>query len=183
MSDSESALPPGWLENPSSWKHRVPLILLGLLGFFIAGYLALYQWRIVPDAWEPFFGEGSRTILNSKISHILPIPDAALGALGYLVDAITGAIGGTNRWKKMPWMVFLFGVAVGPLGLVSVLLVIFQPLLFNAWCTLCLLSAVISIIMISPTMDEVLVTLQYLKRAKRNGKRLSRVFWGMETAS
>jgi len=43
------------------------------------------------------FGDGSVTILNSSISHILPVPDAALGAFGYLIDAVAGVIGGTRR--------------------------------------------------------------------------------------
>ena len=43
--------------------------------------------------WDPFFPDGSLRILNSRISNILPIPDAALGAISYLVDAVTGAIG------------------------------------------------------------------------------------------
>ena len=144
-----------------------------MAGFFIAGYLALYQWKIIPQVWEPFFIDGSVKILNSPISHILPIPDAALGALGYLFDAVTGVIGGRNRWRTLPWMVMLFGIAVGPLGLVSVLLVILQPVMFNAWCTLCLVTASISIIMISPSLDEVLACAQYLKREKKRG----RPFW------
>jgi len=64
----------------------------------------------------------------------------------------------------MPWIVLLFGLAVGRLGLVTVLLVMAQPLLLNAWCTLCLMSAVISIVMIAPAMDEVLASLQFLKK-------------------
>ena len=88
------------------------------------------------EVWEPFFGDGSRTILNSSVSRILPIPDAVLGAFGYLLDAMTGIIGGRARWRKMPWIVVTFGLAVGPLGLVSVLLVILQPVLFDA-CARC----------------------------------------------
>ena len=65
-----------------------------LLGFVIASYLALYQWGVFSTVWEPFFGAGSRTILNSSVSHLLPIPDAALGALGYFLDALTAVTGG-----------------------------------------------------------------------------------------
>ena len=81
------------------------------------------------------------------------------------------------RWRTMPWMVILFGLAVGPLGLVSVLLVTAQPLLLHAWCTLCLLSAVISVVMIGPAMDEVLASLQVLKRAKEQRKAVWTTFW------
>ena len=80
----------------------------------------------------------------------------------------------------MPWIVVLFGIAVGPLGLVSLLLVILQPTLFDTWCTLCLTTAVISIVMIGPAMDEVLASLQHLRREYRRGSSLWRVFWGLE---
>jgi uncharacterized membrane protein len=129
--------------------------------------------------WEPFFGDGSERILTSWVSKLLhPIPDAGLGALSYLVDAVAGAIGGTRRWKTMPWMVVLFGIAVGPLGVVSVTLVILQPVLFDSWCTLCLASGVVSVLMIGPAMDEVLASLQYLQRVARRGDSTWEAFWG-----
>ena len=81
----------------------------------------------------------------------------------------------------MPWIVILFGLAVGPLGLVSLILVVFQPVLFNSWCTLCLLSAIISVVMIGPAMDEVLASLQYLKRVKNSGMSLWKAFWGYKS--
>lgn len=170
--------PPGWSYNPSTWGQRIPIVVLAVAGTCIAGYLALYQLEVISSVWEPFFGNGSRTILNSGISDILPIPDAALGAIAYVVDALTGIIGGTRRWRTMPWMVILFGIAVGPLGLVSILLVILQPVLFNSWCTLCLASAVISIWMIGPAMDETLASIQYIKRVRDSGKSGWKAFWG-----
>lgn len=97
MSEDARHTPPGWDYNPARWSERVPTIALAVAGFCIAGYLALYQWRVVPTVWDPFFPEGSKRILNSSISRFLPIPDAALGALGYLADAVGGAIGGRAR--------------------------------------------------------------------------------------
>ncbi len=177
----EKNIPPGWDYNPASWSQRIPIIILAIIGFFIALYLALYQWRIFPNVWEPFFGKGSVTILNSSVSKILPIPDAALGAFGYLLDAGTGVIGGTRRWRSMPWIVIVFGLAVGPLGFVSLLLVVLQPVLFDAWCTLCLASAVISVVMIGPAMDEMLASLQYMKRVKNADVSLWKAFWGYKS--
>jgi hypothetical protein len=171
--------PPGWDYNPSSFGQRWPLVLLALVGFGIASYLAAYQLGSIESVWEPFFGDGSKVILHSWISRLLPLSDAALGALCYLLDAIAGAIGGRDRWRTMPWLVILFGVLVGPLGAVSVLLVILQPLLFDAWCTLCLASAIISIAMIGPAMDEVLASLQLLARQRSRRQPLWRVFWGL----
>jgi hypothetical protein len=174
-------VPAGWSYNPSGWSQRLPIVGLALIGFGIAAYLALYQWRVFAVVWEPFFGDGSRTILNSSVSRILPIPDAALGALGYLADAITGIVGRRARWRSMPWIVIIFGLAVGPLGLVSVLLVILQPVMFEAWCTLCLASALVSVLMIGPAADEVLASLQYLKRERLQGRSLRRAFWGISS--
>lgn len=176
-------VPPGWSFNPSTWAQRAPIILLALVGFGIAGYLALYQLDVFDSVWEPFFGNGSRKILNSKVSHILPIPDAALGALGYLLDAVTGAIGGKGRWRSMPWIVVIFGLAVGPLGAVSIMLVVFQPVLYDSFCTLCLASAVISVAMIGPAMDEMLASLQFLKRVRDSGRPVWPAFWGREEAT
>jgi uncharacterized membrane protein len=158
----------------------MPIIVIALLGTAVAGYLTLFQLRVIPDVWEPFFESGSEEILTSWVSQLLhPIPDAGLGALSYLVDAIAGAIGGTKRWKTMPWMVILFGIAVGPLGVVSVLLVILQPVLFDTWCTLCLVSGVLSVLMIGPAMDEVLASLQYLRSEAAQGRSWWRAFWGL----
>jgi uncharacterized membrane protein len=178
MADKQQHIPPGWNYNPSSWQQRWPLIAIAFIGFQIAMYLAFFQLHIIESVWDPFFGNGSEKVLTSEVSKALPVPDALLGAFGYLLDVITGAIGRTDRWRTKPWIVVLFGIAVGPLGLVSVVLVIFQPVLVGAWCTLCIVTAVISVLMISPALDEMLASLQYLQRAKRNGLNVSEVFWG-----
>lgn len=174
----EEHAPPGWSHNPSTWSQRLPIVGVALVGLGIATYLSLYQLRVIPRVWEPFFGGGSERILNSGISRVLPIPDAALGAFGYLLDAVTGVVGGRDRWRRMPWIVILFGVAVGPLGAISVLLVILQPVVLDAWCTLCLASAFVSVVMIGPAMDEVLASVQHVRRRAAEGAPAWRVFWG-----
>ncbi len=177
-SERDQDTPPGWDVNPASWPQRLPIVGLALVGTAIASYLTLFQLGILPEVFEPFFGDGSRRILTSSVSRILPIPDAALGTLGYLAAAVAGIIGGTRRWRTMPWIVVFFGIAVGPLGAVSILLVILQPLLFDAFCTLCLITAAISVVMIGPAMDEVLASLQHLRREKDAGRSIWRAFWG-----
>lgn len=178
--EQEQYIPPGWDYNPASWSERLPIVGLALLGVFIASYLSLFQFGIIATVWEPFFGDGSRKVLDSSLSRVLPIPDAALGALSYLVDAVTGVIGGRNRWRTMPWIVVVFGLAVGPLGMVSIALVISQPVIVGEWCTLCLASAVVSLAMIGPAMDEFLASLQHIKRESNRGRSAWRVFWGLK---
>jgi type IV secretory pathway VirB3-like protein len=138
------------------------------------------SWGSSTPSGEPFFGDGSKRVLTSKASRVLPVPDAVLGAMSYVADAVTGTIGGTKRWKTMPWIVIIFGIAVGSLGAVSILLVILQPVVYDAFCTLCLASAVISLAMIGPAVDEVLASLQFLKRRRATGRSVWRAFWGTD---
>jgi hypothetical protein len=174
--------PPGWSYNPAAWSQRLPLVALATVGFVIAGYLALYQAGVFDTVWDPVFGDGSRVVLTSWVAkdtqRMFGVSDAALGALGYLADAITGVVGSTRRWRTMPWLVLLFGVFVGPLGAVSVLLVVMQPFV-GGWCFLCLVTALISVVMIGPAMDEVLASLQFLQRERRAGRSVWRALWGL----
>ena len=177
--DDAGAVPPAWDYNPAAWSQRFPIIALALVGAGIATYLALYQYRVVDGVWEPFFGDGSVVILDSPLSRLLPVSDAALGALAYLADVVAGLIGGERRWRTMPWVVVLFGILVGPLGVVSIGLVIAQPVLYDSWCTLCLVTAAISVLMIGPAMDEVLASLQHVRRTARSGRASAwQAFWG-----
>ena len=180
ISDTRSGhhIPPGWSYNPSEWPERVLLIACALAGLGIAMYLSLYQLGVLSSVWEPLFGNGSRVVLHSGIARLVPIPDALLGAFGYLVEVIAGVIGGSDRWRAMPGIVLLYGFTVGALGMISILLVIFQPVLFHAWCTLCLASAAISVNLVGPVMDEVLASLQLLKREHARGCPVWDILWG-----
>lgn len=170
-------VPPGWSYNPSAWMQRAPVIAMALVGFFIARYLAAYQLGHIETVWDPFFRDGTRQILESDVSRAFPISDAGLGAIAYLVEVLTGFVGGTRRWRTMPWMVILFGILVVPLGVVSIVLVVLQPLAVGAWCTLCLVTAFAMLIMISPAADEVIATIQFLQQSRREGKPFWPTFW------
>lgn len=170
-------VPAGWTYNPSSWKQRAPIIGLAFAGFLMARYLSAFQLGHIRSVWEPVFGKGSETILTSEVSRWFPVSDAGLGAWSYLVDAISGAIGGTRRWHRMPWVVILFGIMVIPPGVTSITLVILQPLAVGAWCTLCLATAAVMLAMVPPAIDEVVATMQALAGARRRGHSLWRSFW------
>lgn len=169
--------PPGWSYNPSDWVQRGPIIAMAFVGFFLSRYLAAYQLGHIPYPWDPFFGDGTRRVLDSEISKAWPISDAGLGAVSYMIEALSGFMGGRNRWRTMPWMVVMFGVLVVPLGIVSIVLVILQPVAVGAWCALCLITAAAMLIMISPAIDEVVAMCQFLVAARREGQPLWRTFW------
>lgn len=175
--DNQSGHPPGWTYNPSTAGQRIPIMILAFLGFLFSRNLASFQLGHIPDIVDPFFGDGTRRVLTSDISKAFPVSDAGLGALTYLLDVIAASIGGRARWRTMPWAVVLFGFMIIPTGVTSITLVMLQPIGVGAWCTLCLLTAFIMLIMVPPAVDEVLASFQLLKRKREEGESFWKVFW------
>lgn len=157
---------PPWDYNASAWSQRIPICILATVAFLISTYMALYQWRLIGSAWDPVFGEQTEKVLDSDVSERMRswflVPDAAFGALAYLGDAIFGLAGSTRRWQTRPWLVIIFGFDVIPLGIVSVVLAVLQFTVVGNWCFLCLVTAVISLILIWWAYDEVWSCLKFL---------------------
>lgn len=155
-----------WKYTPSNWSQRIPVAILGGVAFFIAIYLGLYQWGLIKTVWDPWFGQGTKQVLTSEVSHQITewvqLPDAILGAVAYLGDILYSLAGSTQRWKDRPWLVFLFGLCVIPLGIVSTLLVILQGTVVGSWCFLCLVSAFLSFLLIFFAYGEVKACFLYL---------------------
>ncbi|MGS5089016.1 NAD-dependent epimerase/dehydratase family protein [Hydrogenophaga sp. A37] len=164
--------PPGWDYSPSSWNQRIPIIALALVGLFISRYLAAFQLGHIDTAWDPFFGDGTERIVTSSVSEAWPVADAGLGGAVYVLEIITGVIGDKRRWRTMPWLVLLFGVMIVPLGAVSMVFIIIQPIVIGTWCTLCLVAALAMLLQIPYSFDEILATLQFLRERRRQGKSL-----------
>ena len=178
MSVMEGAeVPPGWSYNPSSWLQRAPIILLALVGFLASRYMAAYQLGHIKSIWDPFFGDGTRRVLESKVSKMFPISDAGLGAVSYVLEMLMGFMGDKARWRTMPWMVTFFGILVVPLGTVSVVLIILQPLAVGTWCTLCLVAGAAMLAMVPAALDEVVAMIQFLVRSQRQGRPFWHTFW------
>lgn len=155
----------------------------------ISAYLASYQYGLLDSIHDPVFGRGTARVLDSDVSHRMRgwvrLPDAALGVLAYLGDAIWGLAGSTRRWQFRPWLVIIFGIDVIPLGLVSAVLVLLQATVVGHWCLPCLITAAISLILVGLAYDEVRSTLGYLWRtwrmSERDARVLWRTFWGQPT--
>jgi hypothetical protein len=165
------AIPHPWDYNPSGWRQRIPICLLAGVAFVIAAYMGLYQWRLIPAAWDPVFGPQTESVLDSDVSERMRqwflVPDAIFGAVAYLGDAVFGLAGSTRRWQYRPWLVLIFGIDVIPLGVVSAVLVVLQGTVVGSWCFLCLVTAAISLILVYMAYDEVWSSLLYLHRVWR----------------
>lgn len=180
--------PPGWNFSPSSWFQRFPIIILAWIGLLISRYMAAYQLGHIDSVWEPFFTgsvenpkNGTEEIITSYVSEAWPVPDAGLGAVVYLLEILTGVIGGPNRWRTMPWLVLLFGVMIVPLGVVSITFIIIQPVFLGTWCTLCLIGALAMLIQVPYSFDELVATGTFLWRRWRLGRPILRVLFQGDT--
>ena len=176
-------IPPGWDYNPSTWTQRLPIIFLAVIGLEVSRYLTAYQLGLIDGVWEPFFmgsaadpQNGTEEIITSDVSEAFPIPDAALGGYTYALEILTGIVGSKARWRTMPWLVFLFGLMIVPLGIVSISFIIIQPIVIGTWSTLTLIAAAAMLIQIPYSVDELLATLQFVKRRAKAGKSMLRVF-------
>lgn len=171
--------PPGWSYNPSSWSERRLLLLLAAIGLAAAIYTSCEQLGVVALMWDPFFGsQSSYLVTHSVISRLLPIPDGLLGVVGYVCDLIFGSIGARDRWCRLPVMVVLFAITITGLGIASVALTILQGAFIEHWCTVCLVSAAVSMLIFGLGIGEVLASLQYLAREHARGHALWPALWG-----
>jgi Vitamin K epoxide reductase family len=160
-----SAAPPGWHDNPTAWRKRLRIASLALAGLGVSGYLTLYQLGLFQTVWDPFFGNGSRAVLDW--TH--PFPDGALGVAAYGAEVALSFIGGPDRWRTLPWTVIAFGIVIVSGAVTSVALMIVQPVAVGHWCTLCLCSAALSLMILPLGIDEPLAGLQHLARVRASG--------------
>lgn len=176
--------PPGWSYNPSTWTQRLPIILLAIVGLYVSRWLAAYQMEQIPGVWEPFFQgsaadpqNGTEEIITSSVSEAFPVPDAALGGWVYALEIVTGIIGSRVRWRTMPWLVILFGILIAPLGIVSISFIIIQPIVIGTWSTLTLIAAAAMLIQIPYSLDELLASLQFIRRRVKAGQNWLRILF------
>jgi uncharacterized membrane protein len=149
--------------NHSGWHIRGPVLVLALIGCGIASYLAAYQLGFTSAVWDPIFGPASSAaVVDSPISRLSPVPDAAVGAFAYALEAVLTVAGGQDRWYARPWLVLAFGAVVAALALAGIALTLTQLVLVHAFCSLCLLSAAISFTNAALARDEVVASWRVL---------------------
>jgi nucleoside-diphosphate-sugar epimerase len=181
-------IPPGWSYNPSDWTQRMPIIALAFVGLYASRYLAGYQLELLDHVWEPFFAgnpadpqNGTEEIVTSAVAEAWPVSDGGLGAITYILEILTGVIGLRARWRTMPWLVVVFGLMIVPLSVTSISFVIIQPIVIGTWGTLTLIAAAAMLIQIPYAVDELIASLQFVRRRVRVGQSWLRVFFAGDT--
>lgn len=168
------ATPPGWATNPSEWSKRLALAALALAGLGISTYLTLYQLHGIGNVWDPVFPGGSPAVLGWT----KPVPDAAFGVGAYAAEVVLSFIGGRTRWRTTPWPPVAFGAVTAIGAVTSIVLMISQPVAVGHWCTLCLVSAALSLVVFAWGIDEPLAALQHLARVSSSRESVWRALRG-----
>jgi hypothetical protein len=117
-------------------------------------------------------GFGIALYLSLDLS--LALPNAALGALAHFAQMVGVALGSSARWRRRPWLPIAFGTLVGSIACISVTLAVLQPLIQGAWGAFCLMSTLVSVILVGPAVNESLASLQGITAAVRRGADLGR---------
>jgi uncharacterized membrane protein len=172
-----NGIPKGWSYNPSGWAHRIPTVGLAMLCWFFSRYMAAYQLGYIESIYDPFFTQGTLNVITSRVSKSFPVSDAGMGALCYTLESLLGWQGSSQRWRTMPWLVLAFGFLVIPVGIVSITLIILQPVVVGSWCSWCLATAASMLLMIVLTAGELTAALQVLSEAKKRGESIWTVLW------
>lgn len=154
----------------SGRHHRKSSAGLACVGCAISVYLSIYQYGGLIQVWEPFFGNGSKVVLHSglldPVSRALgfPVHDAALGAVGYCLEALLALAGYRSRATSGTWFDAAYCGLVVAMGLTSLILVLLQAIVFGAFCTLCLTSAAISEAIVLLSWQELSAEAAHLTR-------------------
>ena len=116
--------------------------LVTLCGLADAVYLTVHHYTATPVPCSII--EGCETVLTSRYAEFAGVPTAAFGALAYFVAfslAILAAYGNRTMWK-------LFGVQVVVMAAVTCWLIYLQAFVIGAFCQFCLISALITFILL-----------------------------------
>jgi uncharacterized membrane protein len=148
------------------------LVALAALGLVVATYLALYQLDFYDEVWDPWFS--ARTVLDLTE----PVPDALAGVAAYAMELVLLVLGGRDRWRSLPWTCLALGFVLVCGAVVSIALIVIQPTVAGAWCTLCLVSAALSLALFVLGFGEARAAWQHVVRAHRRGARWGDAFWG-----
>lgn len=120
---------------------------LAAVGVIVSGYLGADQLGLVARVPDPIFGSASsQAVLHSRLSRALPVPDALIGAATYLLElalAIWVAVV-ERRSSAHPWLRTAYGAVVVGMALAGAGLTAVQAFWVQSFCSLCLLSALVS---------------------------------------
>ncbi|VTU16232.1 hypothetical protein [Variovorax sp. RA8] len=79
--------------------------------------------------------------------------------------------------RTMPWRVILFDLTIVPLGVTSIFFIIIQPVVLGTWSVVALIGAAAILLQVPYSLDEIIATVQFLRRRARAGRPWLRVLF------
>jgi uncharacterized membrane protein len=126
----------------STKRSEVAVVTLAVIGAAVASHLAAYQLGWISSAWDPVFGSrSSALVLHSRFSEALPVSDAAVGAVAYVIEAVLATVLALHASRRAN---ALYAVLLIGTGAVAVVLSALQLFVVHHLCLLCLGSAALS---------------------------------------
>ncbi len=119
-------------------------------------------WDVNPSAWDeriPYLGAALIAVLLPADRQNELWLQSSLAAV-----LVTGIFGGERRWIKHPLFVVFFGLLAGPCLFVIACGTLIAMAIQDSWSWIALVRIIFSLLLIGPAMDEVLASLQYLRR-------------------
>lgn len=125
------------------------LVLLSLVGVFIAAYLTLHRFGYIGTLQCSVVG-GCETVQASAYAFFPPrtvvtwgISVALIGLLGYLTLFVVGLLGLQPRYLESPVVARLLVVLSGAALAFSLWLTYVEAAILEAWCQWCVVSAIL----------------------------------------
>lgn len=123
--------------------------LLAVMGLLISLYLTyVYTGDRVALCLS---GGGCETVQHSLYARIIGIPIPTLGAGAYLLLLLLSLLAGRASERRETWLLALFGVSLVGL-LFSGYLTYLEAYVIQAWCTWCVISAVIQVVLFAAVL-------------------------------
>jgi len=140
-----------------STGHVVALLIIALLGFADATFLAVEHYRgVIPPCSVTL---GCNIVLTSQYSFLFGVPTSLWGAIYYLLIAVSafifleskhvGKTLASHHFEILRWA--LLGTIIG--FLMSLWFIYLQVFILNSYCIYCLGSALTSILLFIIAMD------------------------------
>ena len=125
------------------------LVVLALLGIFVAGYLTLHRFGFIGTLQCSLAG-GCETVQASGYAFFPPrtmvpwgISVALLGLLGYIAIVVAGLMGLQPRFVDSPGIARLLVLMSGSGFAFSLRLTYVEAEILEAWCQWCVISAIL----------------------------------------
>ena len=124
--------------------RRMWMVVLAMIGIFIAAYLTLYHYGYIGSLACTGDSHGCETVQTSRWSRLMGLPVATWGLGYYLTVFVLALVGMQDRFAESGRMATLLMLLTGWGALFSGWLTYLEAGPIGAWCQWCIGSAIVA---------------------------------------